>query len=186
MASIILSFLTPGIIFLGTLFIVVVAIILLAAIERRLNRKIIKKKIEKENYFKLRLENLEELKSNPEKFIISLNELARDIFAEKFKIDRDAKYSDLFAILKKQSGEAAIFCRKMQEALYAGDKLDEKKLEILFSYVKDIAYSKPEEVKKLIPREMKQEDKKLAFEEIKKAHQKQSSTEKESKESKED
>ncbi len=128
------SFLTPWTIFLIALIIVVGAIIILTIIEKRLNRKILKKKMEEENSFQKRINALKQMPLKPEKLLNSIDNIGREFFEKKYKTNRNSKYSNLIEFFEKNKDTVAMkFCERMQESLYGGEKLAPQKVNFLLS-----------------------------------------------------
>jgi len=127
------DYLSVEYLFIGALVVVIIAVIVLTVMERRLNKKVVVKKQEAETYFQKRIIETKDMESKPQRFILNLDNTAREFFAEKFGADKNAKYSSLIPFFNdKGNKNAAIFAERMQEALYAGDSLDKRKLDFLF------------------------------------------------------
>jgi uncharacterized protein Smg (DUF494 family) len=124
-------FFTPWMIFLFAIFIVGAAIIALTVVEKRLNKKLVQKKQEENSYVN-RIRKTLQMEKNPQQSIFVIDEIAREFIAETFQIDPATKYSGLIEEFKKKNNEEAVrFCERMQEALYSGEKLDDKRIEFL-------------------------------------------------------
>jgi len=94
-----------------------------------------------ENHFIKEIQILEKKTSNPELFLPEINKLAREFFVSKFEVDGTLKYSDLSEQLKKMDTKAAVFCNKMQRALYAGETITENETRFLLKTIKDLVES---------------------------------------------
>jgi len=126
------TLLSPWSLFLGALILVVAAIIVLTVIERRLNKRVLLKKEEEETHFQRQIEGVRTQKANPQKFLNAIDELARNFFESKFEMNKGMRYSDFIKEFKKNGNDrAAKFCIKMQETLYAGEKINDTKLDSL-------------------------------------------------------
>lgn len=123
--------LSPWALFFGILILVVLAIIGLTIVERKLNRKVLKKK-EETTFYQKKLAMIKSEENSPKEFLISLDALARDFFAQRFGIDRNAKYSNLIEEFKQQENTSAMrFCQRIQETFYAGEHLEPSELDLL-------------------------------------------------------
>ena len=141
------SFLTPWTIFLMALIIVVGAIIILTIIERRLNKRILRKKIDEENSFQKRINALKQMPLKPDKLLSLIEDISREFFEKKYKTSKNSKYSNLIEFFEKSKDIAAMkFCERMQESLYGGEKLDPKKVNFLLNNLEFLINSekKPE------------------------------------------
>src|SRR3989344_8533916 len=128
------SFLTPWTIFLTSLIIVVGAIIILTIIERKLNKIILRKRIEEENSFQKRINALKQIPLKPDKLLSFIENISREFFEKKYKTNKNSKYSDLIDFFEKNNDIAAMkFCERMQESLYGGEKLDPSKVNFLLN-----------------------------------------------------
>jgi len=121
------TLLTPLPVFLITLVIVIVSVITLKLVEKRLKRKLSFKEGEKIT-FNDKVNSLNELKNNPQEFLISLDKISREFFHEAFSTDTERNYSNLIETFKKRGNDkAAHFCEMMQKAIYSGERIDKKK-----------------------------------------------------------
>ena len=126
------SFLTPWTIFIGALIVVVTAIIVLTLVERGLSRRINEKKVEEETYFQRRAGSLKSMNGDTKLLLNSIDGLAREFFADRFGVNRNAEYSELFLEFQKMGRKDIVdFCENIQEALYSGEIVSEKKLQPL-------------------------------------------------------
>jgi hypothetical protein len=134
-----LAFLTPGVIFLAVLILVILGIIALTLVERKLNKKVTVIREEKETHYPRKIGIAETLKRDPQKFLFALDDLARDFFSEEYEVDRNLRYSSLIGIFEKRGNDKIVeFCKNMQMAFYAGEKLDSSKLDSLLRNLKTI------------------------------------------------
>jgi len=131
MAASVSSFFTPGVVFLMALVVAVAAIVVLIFVERRLSKKVNVKKEAEETYFQREIRTVR-AQQDPKKSLTELDRVARDFFEEKHGVSKDVSYSDLLISFQKSGKDQVVdFCKGMQEILYSGEKLNEKKLKHL-------------------------------------------------------
>ena len=148
------SFLTPWTIFLISLIIVIGAIIILTVIERKLNKRILRKKEEEENFLQKSINVLKQTPLRPDKFLFSIDNISREFFEERYKINKNSKYSDLIVFFKKNKDIVTMrFCERMQEFLYGGEELNPQKLSLLLNNLEFLINSEKRREKEHIEKE---------------------------------
>ncbi|MBU0760263.1 MAG: hypothetical protein KJ600_00515 [Nanoarchaeota archaeon] len=124
--------LLPWPIFLTVLILIVSAIIVLTLVKRKLDGEVILKREEEETYFQRKLQSVLALRENPSKFLIAIDDVAREFFGDKFDIS-GVRYSDILEQMKQEDNGAAVkFCEVMQEVLYSGTELRRERIDFLF------------------------------------------------------
>lgn len=124
-------FLSPWTVFFVALIIIIVMLIFLTLLERKLKKRISIKR-EEQSIFQKKLNALKSADTEPNKFLVEIDELARDFLSQHYKVDRTAKYSELAKLFKKQGNiGAAQFCERIQESFYSGEQPTKEKLEFL-------------------------------------------------------
>ena len=136
------TLLGPGGIYLIIfLILLVVLIIILSLINKNLEKKVIIKEKEKEKESKLlkEIENLKASKSQPKIALDSINIIARNFFSENFNINKSLDYSEIMDTFQENKNKKAVsFCEEMLEALYAGRKINEAKINQLISSLENL------------------------------------------------
>jgi hypothetical protein len=126
--------LIPVVIFLVALVLVVLAIIVLTVIEKGLNKKVIVKRKEEQTYYQRKISGVDEQKGDPNVFLTSVDEIAREFFTEKFGVDGNLKYSQLIGEFEKKGNMNAVsFCEGIQEIYYGGGSINNEKLNFLYN-----------------------------------------------------
>ncbi len=142
MALNISSFLTPKIILLGVFsLILLIVIITLFFVNRKLKKKVNIKELvdEEEDFLKKNLNELKNSNKPPEILLNSIDLFARNFFLENFKLDSNLDYSEMIRIFKeKKKDRLAIFCKKMLEILYSGERINKDKIKILLDELENI------------------------------------------------
>ncbi len=107
--------------------------------------------MEEENSFQKRINALKQMPLKPEKLLASIDNIGREFFEKKYKTNKNSKYSNLIEFFEKNKDTAAMrFCERMQESLYAGEKLDPQKVNFLLNNLEFLINSeKRPEVKPL-------------------------------------
>ncbi len=125
--------LSPWTLFFVALIVIIVMIIFLTLLERKLRKRVSLKR-EEQLIFQKKLSSLKEQGRNPRDLLVSVDALARDFFSQHYKVDRNAKYSELAKEFRKKGNIAASqFCEKIQETLYAGDSPTSERMSFLVS-----------------------------------------------------
>jgi len=139
MVSFISLILNPWIVFGISLAIAISIIIILTIIEKILSKKVAAKTDKEQNIYKNKLDELKELKTEPEKKLKDINIVARNLFQDRFNINKKFSYSEILEKLKeKNSPKITEFSQKMIGALYAGEKIDQIKINYLLKLLMDI------------------------------------------------
>ncbi|MBU0467289.1 MAG: hypothetical protein KJ718_00640 [Nanoarchaeota archaeon] len=137
--------LLPWPIFLGALVLIVAAVIGLTLVEKTLRKKAVLKQKEEDKYLLRRVRSVRILRSEPQRFLSSIDGLAREFFEEEFQVN-GVGYSCLIKKLEKANNRNAVkFCKLMQEALYSGEKLTNEKLNLLFGKLSYLIEEKEKE-----------------------------------------
>ncbi len=127
-------FTIPLPIFLAALVLMVIAIVVLTFVEIKLGKKAKAKKDYEETYYQRKLSAVAALQSDSNGFVIALDKVVREFFSEEIGMRSMGKYAQLIEELnRKQRFKESAFCQKMQEALYSGEKLDQRVLQSLHS-----------------------------------------------------
>ncbi|MBU0976901.1 MAG: hypothetical protein KKD18_00620, partial [Nanoarchaeota archaeon] len=123
----------PWAVFWIVLALVVAAIVALTIVEAKLGNRAKAKKQAEETYYQRKLSATVALQGDSNSFLISLDKVTREFFSEVVGMLRVTRYSELIDELKKrQMSSEAVFCQKMQEALYSGEPIDQPVLQSLF------------------------------------------------------
>ncbi len=154
MALNISSFLTPKIILLGAFSLVLlIAIITLFFVNRKLKKKVSIKEIEEEeeDFLKRQLNELKNSGKSPEILLNSIDLFARNFFLENFKLNVGLDYSEMVRIFKeKKKNRLAVFCQKMLEILYSGERVNRDRIRILLNELEDIINEEHPKLKDMI------------------------------------
>jgi len=115
----------------------VVLWIILGKIEGKFRKRFlfIKRKV----FYRIRLRKLMESKGEPIRTINSLNEIARDFFAEFFCLDYKIDYSELKEKFERlKNPDSAMFCEQMLLAYYSPEKMTNEKVEVIINLLSKI------------------------------------------------
>ena len=136
------QFLTPKIISLGIFSLVLLIVITtLFVINKRLKRKVNIKEIEEEeeDFLKIGLNELKNSGKSPEILLNSIDLFARNFFIENFKLNPSSDYAEMKRIFReKKKNKAAIFCHKILEILYAGERIKKERINDLLNDLEGI------------------------------------------------
>lgn len=140
-----------GIILIILIAVVFTLLIILINIEKRLHKKIIKKKSSRDIFYLKRIEGIPKIDSR--KTLINIDKIAREFLKEAFKIKGTEDYSILEDFFnQKGNNEIAEFCDSMNNALYSGKKINkedsQKLISSLIKIIKDNPLFIKEELKK--------------------------------------
>ncbi len=145
-----------------------ITIIILHLLERKLEKKFISRKYDKNTYYKRKLIQLQESGEALDKKIDNLNDIGRDFFKEAFDIPYNLEYSEIIEKLKKQQKNNSIaFSKLMIEFSYTGKKIKQQEFEKALNLFKKIVHEN-----KITKQYTREELKKLKEEEVKKEQDK--------------
>jgi DNA-binding transcriptional regulator YiaG len=123
-----------------TLLIVVLSLLILVAIilayiNKKLKKKIIlKEKIEeKENEYKIELKKIRKSSNSPRELLHATDLLTKRFLSETFKAPSKLDYSELSVYFKKKSPKISMFCELMLNAMYSGENIKIKKVDLLLN-----------------------------------------------------
>lgn len=143
---------TTMLILIVAVVISVILAVVLFIIHKKLKKKVvIKEQIEqKESTIKNKLEELKNSNMIPKSTLDSLGGLAKDFLKETFKIEKNLDYSELAEFFgEKKKKNIVLFCNEMLAALYSGEKIERKKIDILISDLEDIIYEQYPSIAKI-------------------------------------
>lgn len=124
-------FLSPWTIFFAALIVIIFLMIILTLLEKKLKKKISIKK-EEQSIFQRKLAYLHSQDHSPQQTLIATDALARDFFSQRYKLERNSKYSEFHREFKKQGNLAAAqFCSAIQEVMYSGESQTKEKISAL-------------------------------------------------------
>jgi hypothetical protein len=104
-----------------------IIIIVLHVLEKKLEKRIISRKYDRNTYYQRKLLQLKESKENLDKKIDKLGEISRDFFKEAFNLPYSLEYFELIREFKKQGKNNCIaFSRLMIELSYTGKKIKQE------------------------------------------------------------
>jgi hypothetical protein len=118
-----------------------ITIIILHLLERKLEKKFISRKYDKNAYYQRKLIQLKESNESLDKKIDKLNSIARDFFKEAFDIPYNLEYSEIIGKLKKQQKNNLItFSKLMIELSYTGKKIKQQEFNKTLNLFKKIVH----------------------------------------------